>query len=56
MDPSDRKKAQPPIVLGMAAVAASAILRRYDLDFLSGVCLGMALASFFIGFRAFSRR
>jgi hypothetical protein len=40
----------------MAGVAASTILRRFDLDFLSGVCLGISLASFFLGFRAFYRR
>jgi hypothetical protein len=51
-----RKKGQPLLFLGMVAVVASAILRRYDLDFLSGVCLGISLASFFLGFRAFYRR
>ncbi len=53
---TNRRKGQALLVLGMAAVAASTILRRYGLDFLSGVCLGISLASFFLGFRAFYRR
>ena len=56
METNARKKGQALLVLGMAAVACSAILRRNDLDFLSGVSLGISLASFFIGFRAFYRR
>jgi len=55
MEPHARKKGQASLVLGMAAVACSAILRRFDLDFLSGVCLGISLASFFLGFRAYRR-
>ena len=50
------KPGQPGIVIGMAGCAASLILRRFDLDFLSGVALGVALASFFLGFRALYRR
>ena len=56
MDPVTRKKGQLPIVIGMVAVAAALILRRFDLDFLSGVGLGISLASFCLGFRDFYRR
>ena len=54
--PIERKKGQSAILIGMIAVAASVMLRRFDLDFLSGVLLGISLASFFLGFRAFYRR
>ena len=56
MDTDTRKRRQIPFVVGMAGCAAAAILRRFDLDFLSGVCLGVSLASFFLGFRAQYRR
>lgn len=56
MEPLARKKGQVPIFVGMVACAASVILRRFDLDFLSGVGLGVSLASFFLGFRAFYRK
>lgn len=56
MEPPARKKGQAPILIGIGACAASVILRRFDLDFLSGVGLGVALASFFLGFRAVYRR
>jgi hypothetical protein len=49
------KKGQGPIVAGMVACAASLILGRFHLDFLAGVGLGISLASFFLGFRAFYR-
>jgi multisubunit Na+/H+ antiporter MnhB subunit len=50
------KKGQAPIVFGMLCCAASLILRRFDLDFLSGVCLGVSLGLFFLGFRALYRK
>jgi len=50
------KKGQSQIVVGMVACAASLILGRFHLDFLAGVGLGLSLASFFLGFRAFYRR
>ena len=50
------KKGQPLIFAGMAACAVSLILVRFHLDFLAGVSLGISLASFFLGFRAFYRR
>ena len=56
MAPLAHKPGQPGIVIGMAGCAASLILRRFDVDFLSGVALGVALASFFLGFRALYRR
>jgi hypothetical protein len=56
MEPSARKPGQAAIFFGMAACAASLVLRRFGLDFLSGVSLGMALAMFFLGFKAFYRR
>ena len=55
MDSLTRKKRQLPIVTGMVACAAAVILRRFGLDFLSGVALGISLASFFLAFRAFYR-
>jgi len=55
MDPTNRKKGQEYLVGGMVACAASVALRRFDLDFLSGVCLGISLSLFFLGFRAFHR-
>jgi hypothetical protein len=54
--PTPRKKGQALIVLAMVFCAASVILRRSDLDFISGVFLGASLALFFFGFRAFYRR
>jgi hypothetical protein len=56
METQTRTKRRLPFVVGMAGCAAAVILRRFDLDFLSGVCLGVSLASFFIGFRAAYRR
>jgi len=56
MNPGPRKKGQALIVLGMAACAASVIVHRFDLDFISGVFLGASLALFFFGFRAFYGR
>jgi len=56
MEPSGRKPGQAAIFLGMAACAASLVLRRFGLDFLSGVSLGISLAMFFLGFKAFYRR
>jgi len=50
------KKGRRPIVVGMVACAVSLILGRFHLDFLAGVSLGISLASFFLGFRAFYRR
>ena len=50
------KQGQGPIVAGMIACAVSLILGRFHLDFLAGVSLGISLASFFLGFRAFYRR
>jgi len=50
------KKGQRAIVFGMVGCAASLILRRFDLDFLSGVALGISLGLFFLGFRAFNER
>jgi len=56
MDPGTRRKGQIPIFVGMVGCAAATILRRFELDFLAGVSLGVSLASFFLGFRAFYRR
>ena len=50
------KKGQRLIFAGMLACAVSLILGRFHLDFLAGVSLGISLASFFLGFRAFYRR
>ena len=50
------KKGQGPIVVGMVACTVSLILGRFHLDFPAGVSLGISLASFFLGFRAFYRR
>lgn len=50
------RKGQPQIFGGMLACAAAVILKRFGLDFLAGVCLGVSLALFFLGFRAFYRR
>jgi hypothetical protein len=55
MDPSDRRKGRAAIFGGIAACAASVVLRRFGLDFLSGVGLGISLALFVFGFRAFFR-
>jgi hypothetical protein len=55
MDPASRRKGQTSIVVGLVTCAASLILRRFELDFLSGVSLGISLASFFLGFKAFFR-
>jgi hypothetical protein len=52
----ERKKGQALLFFGMLACAASVIIRRFDLDFLSGVALGVSLALFFFGFRAFYRK
>jgi hypothetical protein len=56
MEPANRRKGQAAIFAGMAACTVSVVLRRFDLDFLSGVSLGISLALFFLGFRAFYRR
>ena len=56
MDPAVRRKGQALLFFGIVACAASVGLRRFDLDFLSGVCLGVSLSLFFLGFRAFYRR
>lgn len=56
IDPMTRQKGQAFLFFGMVAGAASVGLRRFDLDFLAGVCLGISLALFFLGFRAFYRR
>lgn len=56
MDPTARKKGQSLLFFGMVACAASLGLRRFGLDFVSGVCLGVSLALFFLGFRTFYRR
>ena len=56
MDSRGRKPGQALLFLGMLACAASVVLRRFDLDFLSGVCLGVSLSLFFLGFRSFYRR
>lgn len=56
MEESARKPGQAAIFFGMAACAASLVLRRFGLDFLSGVSLGISLAMFFLGFKAFYRR
>ena len=50
-----RRKGQGPIFAGMVACAASLVLRRFELDFLAGVSLGISLALFFLGFRIFYR-
>ena len=50
------KKGQTLLFFGMVCCVASILLRRFDLDFLSGVCLGISLGLFFLGFRAFYRR
>ena len=50
-----RRKGQSLIFGGMVACAAMVILQRFGLDFFSGVCLGVALGLFFLGFRAFYR-
>jgi hypothetical protein len=55
-DPTVRKKGQALLFFGMVACAVSVLLRRSDLDFLAGVCLGVSLGLFFLGFRAFYRR
>jgi len=56
MEPGARRKGEAAIFAGMAAGAASLVLRRFGLDFLSGVSLGISLAMFFLGFRALYRR
>jgi hypothetical protein len=56
MDTQTGTKRRIPFVVGMAGCAAAVILKRFDLDFLSGLCLGVSLASFFLGFRAAYRR
>lgn len=56
MEPPARKKGQVPIFIGIGACAVSVVLGRFHLDFLSGVGLGVSLASFFLGFRTFYRR
>ncbi len=56
MAPADRRKGQAALFGGMVGCAASVLLRRFGLDFLSGVALGMSLGLFFLGFRAFYRR
>jgi hypothetical protein len=56
MAPLERKRGQALLFFGMVACAASLIIRRFDLDFLSGVALGISLAFFFLGFRAFYRK
>ena len=56
MPPLGRKKGQAAIFAGMVAIAASVILRRFGLDFLSGLALGISLGLFFLGFRAFYRK
>jgi hypothetical protein len=50
-----RRKGQAQLFGGMVAVAAVVILNRLNLDFLAGVCLGVSLALFVLGFRAFYR-
>lgn len=56
MEPSNRRKGQAAIFAGMVACAASVVLSRFGLDFLSGVGLGISLGLFFFGFRAFFRQ
>jgi hypothetical protein len=56
MDWRGRKPGQALLFGGMVACAASLALRRFDLDFFAGVCLGISLGLFFLGFRAFYRR
>jgi hypothetical protein len=56
MEALGRKKGQALLFFGMVACAASVIIRRFDLDFLSGLALGISLALFFLGFRAFYRK
>jgi hypothetical protein len=56
MAPVERREGQAALFAGMVGCAASVVLRRFDLDFLSGVALGMSLGLFFLGFRAFYRR
>jgi len=56
MDPTTRKKGQALLFFGIVACGASVALRRFGLDFVAGVCLGVSLALFFLGFRAFYRR
>jgi hypothetical protein len=56
MDPTTRKKGQALFFFGTVACAASVILKRFDLDFVSGVCLGVSLGLFFLGLMAFYRR
>ena len=51
-----RKKGQTLLFFGMLACAASVTLKRFDFDFVAGVCLGVSLGSFFLGLRAFYRR
>jgi hypothetical protein len=55
MEPAKRRKGQAVIFAGMAACGVCVVLRRFGLDFLSGVSLGISLALFFLGFRAFYR-
>ena len=56
MAPLERKKGQALLFFGMVCCAASVVIRRFDLDFLSGVLLGVSLGLFFLGFRAFYRK
>lgn len=56
MDPTIRKKGQALLFFGMVACGASVTLKQFDLDFVSGVCLGVSLGLFFIGLRMFYRR
>ena len=53
--PPGRRKGQAQLFGGMVACAAMVILARLNLDFLAGLCLGVALGLFFLGFRAFYR-
>ena len=56
MAPLARRKGQVPIVFGMVAIAACGIFLSDRLAFLSGVGLGIALPSFFLGFGSLKRR
>jgi hypothetical protein len=47
---------QAPIVIGIIALAVAGIALRLHLDFLAGVGFGIAIPSFFIGFRSLQRK
>ena len=56
MDKWTRQRGLVPVVIGIVAVAVSVLRRRLGLDSLAGLGLGIAIASFFLGFRASYRQ